>query len=233
VKIRLNSIKYINSHHSDMKSGKMIKVILFDFWGTIVEQGVWSPIKQVRNILNIRMPFSEYVVRMEKAMMTKKFASLKDAFKALCEEFKVEPSEDKLDELVGLWNKNWMLAKPYVEIEALLKSLKKKYKLILVSNAEAVGVENVLEKFNLQEVFDKSFLSYNLGCIKTDPKFLQKVISELGVEVKECLLVGDSIQSDMLPAKNCGMETVLIDRKNSREYPKKIKHLKELSHFLP
>ena len=55
----------------------MTKIILLDFWGTLVENGVWSPTKQVRNILGIRMPFPEYVVRMERSMMTKEFSSLK------------------------------------------------------------------------------------------------------------------------------------------------------------
>ena len=47
----------------------MVKAIIFDFWGTLVENGVWSPIKQVKQILDIDVPFSEYVVRMEKAMI--------------------------------------------------------------------------------------------------------------------------------------------------------------------
>ena len=68
----------------------MVKAILFDFWGTLVENGVHSPIKQVKNILNIRLPFSEYVIRMEKAMMTQEFSSLKDAFIAVGKEFNIE-----------------------------------------------------------------------------------------------------------------------------------------------
>ena len=35
-----------------------------------MEQGIWSPIKQARNILQITLPFPEYVIRFEKAMMT-------------------------------------------------------------------------------------------------------------------------------------------------------------------
>ena len=49
---------------------EMVKAILFDFWGTLMEQGVRSPIQHVKNALQIDLPFSEYVVRMERAMMT-------------------------------------------------------------------------------------------------------------------------------------------------------------------
>ena len=76
----------------------MVKAILFDFWGTLVENGVWSPIKQVKRIINIHTPFSEYVVRMEKAMMTQKFSSLKDAFESVCKEFGVECGKEQIED---------------------------------------------------------------------------------------------------------------------------------------
>ena len=99
------------------------KVIIFDFWGTLVENGVWSPIKQVKTMLQITLPFSEYVVRMEKAMMTKEFPDLKEAFKAVAAEFNIDAPEDVLDEIVGMWNKSWLLAKPYEEVEKELQKL--------------------------------------------------------------------------------------------------------------
>ena len=88
----------------------MIKAIIFDFWGTLVENGVRSPTKQVQEILQIRVPFSEYVTRMENAMMTRQFSSLRDAFENLCVEFKIHPESQQIEELVGMWNKSWMLA---------------------------------------------------------------------------------------------------------------------------
>src|SRR3989344_2881891 len=114
----------------------MVKAIIFDFWGTLVENGVWSPIKQVQQILNLDLSFSDYVSRMELAMMTKKFDSLKEAFQAVCEEFAVSCTEEKMEQLIGTWNKSWMLAKPYEEVQEELDNLKKEYKLILVSNTD-------------------------------------------------------------------------------------------------
>ncbi|MBU0469968.1 MAG: HAD family hydrolase [Nanoarchaeota archaeon] len=210
----------------------MVKAILFDFWGTLVENGVWSPIKQVKDILGIRIPFSEYVVRMEKAMMTTKFESLKEAFKSLCQEFQIECSEEKLEQLIGLWNKSWMLARPYEEVAEELIKLKKDYQIILVSNTDCFSVNRVMEKFNLRGLFDKTYLSYEINLIKTDEKFLMMVLKDLKLKVEDCVLVGDSIQSDIMAAKALGMKAVLIDRKNTREYHPKIKNLKELENVL-
>ena len=210
----------------------MTKVIIFDFWGTLVDSGVRSPIKQVKYILNIKLPFSEYVVRMEKAMMTKNFSSLREAFISVCGEFNIEPSGEVLDRLVGMWNKSWMLARPYEDAEEVLRKLKEKYILVLVSNTDTFSINNVIEKFSLDGYFTKKFFSFELGTIKTDSEFLQTVLEELDLESEECILVGDSILSDMDAAKNAGIKSILVDRQDSREFPLKIKSLTDLEPLL-
>ena len=210
----------------------MVKAILFDFWGTLVENGVWSPIKQVKDILGIKMPFPEYVVRMERAMMTEKFDSLKEAFQNVCKEFHIKATDDKIDSLIGMWNKSWMLAKPYEDVEKVLTKLKEKYRLILVSNTDCFSIEKVLEKYDLSQYFEKMFLSYKVHLIKTDKNFLKHVLDESSLQINECILVGDSIQSDMMAAKRIGIKGILIDKRDSRDFTPKIKNLGELSSTL-
>ena len=210
----------------------MVKAILLDFWGTLVENGVWSPIKQVQQILNINIPFSEYVSRMEEAMMTKKFDSLREAFEAVCEEFKVECNEEKMEALIGMWNKSWMLAKPYEEVQEELENLKKEHTLILVSNTDNFSINQVLDKFQLRGLFDYVFLSYELGLIKTDKKFLKKVLKETKLAADDCVFVGDSILSDMEAAREAGIKSVLMDHKQRQHFQPKIRNLKELQSIL-
>jgi HAD superfamily hydrolase (TIGR01549 family) len=206
----------------------MVKVILFDFWGTLVENGVWSPIKQVKNILGIKIPFSKYVTRMESAMMTQPFSSLKEAFEAVCGEFKLLPDERKIESLIGMWNKSWMLAKPYEEVKEVLTKLKENHKLVLISNGDSIALPKVLEKFELDKYFDEKFFSFEVGLIKTDKKFLELVLNKLEVTADDCLLVGDSIQSDMVAAEKAWIKAVLVDRRNTRNYRNKIKNLREI-----
>ena len=206
-----------------------MKVILLDFWGTLVQNGVWSPIKQVKNILNIKLPFSEYVVRMERAMMTQEFTSLREAFIAVFEEFEIGVDEIVLDELVGMWNKSWMLAMPFEETVEVLEKLKEEYTLVLVSNTDTFSISNVLEKFDLAKYFDHTFFSYKTGTIKTDKEFLKHVIEEIGADVEDCLFIGDSVQSDMKAAEQAGMKGMLLDRRGTREYEFKIASLREVA----
>ena len=210
----------------------MVKAILFDFWGTLVENGVWSPIKQVKNILKIKLPFPEYVVRMEKAMMTSKFTDLRQAFENVCKEFNLEINEEKIQELVGMWNKAWMLAQPYDEIKEVLTELRKNYQIILVANTDCFSVPQVVEKFALTELFDKVYYSFDVSLIKTDKNFFKHVLTDLNLTTDDSVMVGDSIQSDIMAAKRLDMKAVLIDRRNTRDFHPKIKSMNELGSLL-
>ncbi len=210
----------------------MVKAILFDFWGTLAENGIWSPIKQVKDVLGIKEPFSEYVVRMEKAMMTRKFESLHEAFEEVCREFKIECNEEKIELLIGLWNKSWMLAKPYQETLEELQKLKDKYRLLLISNTDCISINRVLDKYQMRPLFEGLFFSCEMNMIKTDQNFLKFVLEKSGLNAEDCVLVGDSLQSDIMAAKEMGIKAVLVDRKNMRDYHPKIKSLKELEKVL-
>ena len=210
----------------------MVKAILFDFWGTLVEQGDWSPVKQVKNILGIGMPFPEYITRMETAFMTQEFPSLKEGFENLCLEFGLTPQPEKVEELIGLWNKSWMLAEPYTETLEVLKKLRENHQLILICNADGFSVNQVLDKFGLRGVFDRIFFSYELGLIKTDKLFMKNVLNHLSLNPEDCLLVGDSIQSDIIPGRRADLDVVLVDRRNNRNFHPKIKNLNDLDKLL-
>lgn len=210
----------------------MTKAILFDFWGTLVEAGLHSPIKQVQDILAIELPFSEYVVRMERAMMTMPFNALTEAFEAVCREFRIEPTAEQMEQLIGMWNKSWMLSRPYYEVEPVLAQLQNKYRLILISNTDCFSLPRALEKFQLGKYFEKSYLSFEQGILKNEASFLSKIMEELQVQKEDCLLVGDSIESDIAAARNAGIRAVLVDRRNRRDFSPKIQHLRELQRML-
>ncbi|MFH1641652.1 MAG: HAD family hydrolase [Nanoarchaeota archaeon] len=210
----------------------MLKAILFDFWGTIIENGVYpSPVKQVRFLLDIDIPFPDYIHKFEEALMLKEYENLNDAFTEVCNAFKIEPTPDKMEKVVGMWNKNKFFAKPYPDTKNTLEKLKEKYKLILVSNTDCFSVKEVLEKYGLTEFFDGIFLSYEIGKLKTHPDFFKEVLKKTKLKPTEVIMVGDSLQSDMMPAEQAGIRSVLVDRRGRREYKEKIKYLSEISKF--
>ncbi|MDP2908018.1 MAG: HAD family hydrolase [Nanoarchaeota archaeon] len=212
----------------------MVKAIIFDFWGTLVENGVFpSPVRQVKYILRIEDPFPDYIVKFEKVFMLKKYDDLYAAFSAVCEAFEIDPEKFILDRLVGMWNKHKLLAKPFEESVAVLEKLKKEgYKLALVSDTDCFTTDEVLDKYGLRKYFDEIVLSYKVEMLKTDPNMYHLVLEKLNIDKSDALVVGDSLETDIKGAKEAGINAVLVDRKDHREFSPKVKNLTELDPFI-
>lgn len=210
----------------------MIKAVLFDFWGTIVEIGVFpSPVKQVRNILGLhRLHYRKYIVLLERALMLGESDDLYAAFTKVCEVFRREPTQEILDELVGMWNKNKLLAKPFSDTERTLQTLRKQYKIALVSNSDCFSVTSVIDKYGMEKFFDEILLSYKTGHLKIDREMFEEALERLGVEPHEAVMVGDSINSDIRSAQHAGVNAILIDRRGRgyHDIPYVIESLDEL-----
>jgi|TARA_B100002003_G_scaffold134590_1_gene124490 HAD superfamily hydrolase (TIGR01509 family) len=206
-----------------------IKAIFFDFWGTLVENGVRSPVKQVKWFLRLNeMDFSEYIVKFEEVFMTKKYDDLKQGFEEVLKTFELAPPPFVTDKLIGMWNKNTILSTIYDETIDVLKSLKEDYKLILISNTDAFSVKSVLERFGLLELFDEVVLSCDTGKLKSDKTAFSDVLKKLKVKKTEAVMVGDSLESDVKSAENVGIKAILVDRKDRREFETKVHDLTEL-----
>jgi FMN phosphatase YigB (HAD superfamily) len=211
----------------------MVQAILFDFWGTLVENGVIpSPARQVRYFLRLNIAFHEFVTTFEESFMLQKHATLKDGFDAVSAAFSINPPPFVVEKCIGMWNKNMLLAKPFPETIAILEELKKKYKLALIANTDNFSLDPVLDKFDLRKYFDVIMLSYECGHLKSDTKMFDEAVKKLGVKKKDCLMVGDSVESDMAGAEKAKIASVLIDRRERLTYEKKIKTLNELAPFL-
>ncbi|MFH1409879.1 MAG: HAD family hydrolase [Nanoarchaeota archaeon] len=208
------------------------KAILFDFWGTLVENGVYSPVRQVRTILRLDMPFQEYIVAFEECFMVKKWDSLSEAFTAVCKTFDIKADTLMIERLVGMWNKNTLLSKPFPETLEVLDDLKRDFKIGLVSNTDQFSVEQVLEKYKLLDLLDGVALSYETGALKTNPNLFKAALKKMKLKPDQTIMVGDSLESDMKGAENAGIKGVLVDRRGRREFSPKIGNLRELRSVL-
>lgn len=211
---------------------KMVKVILFDFWGTLVDNGTYSPLRQSYAILRPRMEFSEFVQIFEKTIMTRKFDEQAKGFEAICDALGLPSKPFIIDKLIGLWNKNRLLAKLYPETMDVIAALKKKkYKLAIVSNTDSL-IQQVIERLELDKYFDEMFLSYETELLKTEKELMEIILKKMKAKKEDVVMVGDSVETDMVCAENAGIKGILVDRKGTREYKIKIKDLTELENAL-
>jgi len=102
-------------------------------------------------------------------------------------------------------------------LPSLLEQLHKKYKLAVVSNMSfAEATFQSLREFNIAKHFDAVIVSGILGWRKPSPAIFQKALQTLDVKAKEAAFVGDSPRADIEGARQLGMKTVLLIKKNKK-----------------
>lgn len=90
----------------------------------------------------------------------------------------------------------------------LVKSLKGTIAQYAASNGTTVAQTGKLTKSGLINLLDGVFLSEQLGAAKPSAEFFEQVFKQIGAVNRErVLIVGDSLSSDILGAKNAGIKS--------------------------
>lgn len=96
--------------------------------------------------------------------------------------------------------------------EQALQSLKKTYKLYLVSNGTARVQHGRMKSANLYQYFEDIFISQEIGVNKPDKRFFDACFARVpGFSPEKSLMVGDSLTSDIQGGINAGIKTVWVN----------------------
>lgn len=91
----------------------------------------------------------------------------------------------------------------------LIKSLKDKYKLVIITNGTKSVQERKLSKSGFDKLFEKVYISDVVGYQKPSIEFMTYVKNDLGVkDNKELLIIGDSLTSDIKLGVNSDVDTI-------------------------
>ena len=125
-----------------------------------------------------------------------------------------------------------------VEIsKEILEQLTPEYLLAVISNFYG-NVETVLDELSLKKYFTSILDSAVVGIRKPDPKIFEIALNELGVNPIDAIMIGDSYNNDIVPAKAIGCKTIWINNKGWDEQNENnkadiiIKSFKELPEIL-
>ena len=89
-----------------------------------------------------------------------------------------------------------------------LESEKGKYRLIAVTNGTKIAQEKKLKTSGLNKYFDSVYISEDVGFEKPDVRYFDYLFAKENINNKsECLIIGDSLTSDMLGGNNAGIDT--------------------------
>jgi FMN phosphatase YigB (HAD superfamily) len=90
-----------------------------------------------------------------------------------------------------IWNDIFFLSAQNRLVFGLANALRVNYKIALLSNINILHYEYLKKNFPVFGVFDKIFLSFQLGLIKPDKEIYNLVIRDLGVSPPEIFYIDD------------------------------------------
>jgi len=206
------------------------KAIIFDYGATLDTNGIhWYNIffteyNKLYPDLNDELLREAYVFterELSKKDYILPFFNFKDTLsikiKMQCEYLYNNLFEDYFSNMLIENCYNIALKSTYKSI-TLLSELRKNYKLAIVSNFYG-NLKAVLSDFSLLEYFDVIIESADVNISKPNPEIFQLAINKLGLTAKECIVVGDSYNKDIVPSKTIGCKTIWLDGKGWDDNP--------------
>lgn len=211
-------------------TGSSIKHLLFDLGGTLMHAtGDWQIIYQQADEALVRK-LSEYDIQLDAKIFRdqlKKYYNQRDKdFQETTYHFVLrellkdldyaEVAESvlrsALDAMYAVTQSNWQLENDALETLQKLKS--NHYKLGIFSNAgDDKDVQQLIEKFGIQNYFD--FVLTSAACFyrKPHPRAFEIALARWNITPKECVMIGDSLEADIYGAKALNMKTMWITRR--------------------
>ncbi len=116
----------------------------------------------------------------------------------------------------------------------ILKYLKPRYRLHIITNGFEEIQEKKLRNAHIREYFQVVVNSEMAGVKKPNPRIFQLALRKAEVAATNSLMIGDSLEADILGAQQLGIHTLHFNANGEDEHDhcKIIHHLNEIKQFL-
>jgi putative hydrolase of the HAD superfamily len=200
-----------------------IRAIAFDYGNTLIEFGphqIESQYSAMRDTLT-RMFGNCDEQRLKSIRDRQSIAPLYTDYKEndlkiitaelVTEIYDIVPNEEQVNELIQTrYDAFLRVVKLNGEVLPLLKKLKAKYRVALLSNYPCSRtILDSLKQIGIDEVFDATIISGDVGYVKPHPKPFEILLTELQIRPDQCVYVGDNWLADVQGSKRVGMHSVL------------------------
>lgn len=121
-------------------------------------------------------------------------------------------------------------------IEDLLSYLWDKYQIYAASNGLYDMQVNRIKKSNLSKYFKDIFVSDKISYEKPDERFFKKIMDITKYSNDDLIMIGDSIKSDIIGAKNSNIKSIYFNKENKKisdkNFTYQVKNLSEIKKIL-
>ena len=182
----------------------MINTIIFD-WGGVLIKGTHTGgvIRIIEERFGLKDTFS--LIDSQMVILDSGESNLEEFTETINKEYSITIP---LDEMNSIFEEAIV---PDDEMMDLVKRLKKKYKLILLSNNNHPTIKILRQKYQqMLALFEKVYLSAELKIRKPDKKLFDYVINDLGLKPEECLFIDDK-EKNIKGSEAAGMKGILFE----------------------
>jgi FMN phosphatase YigB (HAD superfamily) len=100
-----------------------------------------------------------------------------------------------------------------------LAALSGRVTLCVATNAgqsDRTMIERALDRVDLLRYIDRVFCQTEIGATKDRPEFWRAVSAGVGLPPSEIVMIGDSVDTDVLPSRRQGFQSVWYSREDGR-----------------
>lgn len=196
------------------------EALSFDCYGTLIdwESGIIPVLRQLVNAHQINMSdqqllelFAELEPEAQSGDYKPYRQILREVVENMGKRLEFTPTETELNSLAESIQ-NWQ---PFPDTVAALNALKQKYKLVIISNID----DDLFAQTNphLQIEFDHIITAQQAKSYKPSPHNFEFALEKTGIPSDKLLHIAQSIFHDIVTAKNLGLTTVWVNRRQGQE----------------
>ena len=112
------------------------------------------------------------------------------------------------DDFIRTMSVNGVLMDGALEFVRKLRENIPDARIYIASNGATINAKGRIASTGLDRYIDGLFISEEMGVTKPDAAFFDTCLEKIGEPKSSCIMIGDSLSSDMLGAKNASLDSV-------------------------
>ena len=184
----------------------MIEVVYFDLGKVIVDFDHSRAAQELLKVTPLSLKEAMAVLSDDDLVSEYETGRLssQEHYRKVCRRLQMEVSIEKFRELWG----SMFLPEPLLS-ESFLQDLKKRYRLMLLSNTNEIHFDFVIQNYPILRMIEERLLSYQAGCMKPQTRIFELAIKKAGV-MPENIFFTDDRPENIEAAQRSGIQALLF-----------------------
>jgi len=185
----------------------MIKAVFFD-WGYVFMQGFRDREREINKILEpLGLDWQKFYSYWKPFYILRSSGEIKSDkdFENMIK--MASKKEIPVRKIIEIIIENQWIPKEHIEV---VKKLKKKYKVGILSNHVQEWIKKVLKNYKIEKLFDSVTVSSKVGARKPNALIYFEALKKLSVKPEESVFIADEVAEDLVAASGLGIKTIWL-----------------------